>query len=504
MKTNIRILLLTALIGFSSCNQWLDVVPENEQVADEYWKNKEQVEAIIAAIYIKYRTTVKDQIVWGEDRANSISPNIVGGDELDIMRWNILPDNEYCKWGKWYQIINLCNMVIRYAPGVADPSFPEEAKNATIAEATYLRALAYFFLVRNFRDVPLILEPYMNDSQNYEIPKSPESEIWAQIKADLLFAEQNIKDSYSASEQWMNKGRATKLAVKATLADVYLWTEEYDKAIIACNDVIGSGKVGLIQGLTGENENNWFTLFNPGNSNESIFELQWDNLQGQSNSNLYNMFNGTSYDYQISLTLYMKFLQSYNDIRGLNATYTMMPALRVWKYIGSNAGNHLLATEIGAERTSGEQDQNWIMYRFADVLLMKAEALIMKEPGNQTNYAEAVDIVNTIKERAQVTNLITDIPQTELEMLEMVMDERSLELAIEGKRWYDLLRVGKRNNYQYLNYMIDEVLKNISPEKALIVQSILRNKDSHYLPIHFDELTNNKELVQNPYYESLK
>ena len=501
MKTNIIILLLTALIGFSSCNQWLDVIPENEQVADEYWKDKEQVDAIISAIYIKYRTTVQDQIIWGEHRGNSITLHIIESSQYNIMRWNILPDNKYCKWDKWYQIINLCNMVIKYAPTVADPSFPDEAKNATVAEATYLRALAYFFLVRNFREVPLILEPYMNDSQDYEIPKSTESEIWDQIIEDLLFAEDNVKDSYSSTEPWMNKGRATKLAVKATLADVYLWTEDYEKAIIACDGVINSGKVGLIQGMTIEGENNWFTLFNPGNTNESIFEIQWNNTLGQSNSSLYNWFNGTEYNYAMSLTLYEKFLLSVNDIRGLNATYTL-PFLQVWKYIGSYAGNHLSAADVGAVRTSDEQDQNWIMYRFADVLLMKAEALVMR--GEANDYSSAVDIINKIRERAQVTNLITDIPNTEWDMLELVLNERSLELAFEGKRWYDLLRAGKRNSYQYLDNMIDEVLKNISPEKTLIVQSILRDKDSHYLPIHFDELTNNKALVQNPFYESLK
>lgn len=486
------------LFGLSSCNQWLDVIPENEQVADEYWKNKEQVEDVISSIYIKYRSTLKDQLVWGEHRANSIFPHVIEGNEYNFMRWNILPDNNYCKWGTWYQIINLSNMVIKYTPGVVDPSFPEESKNAAVAEARYLRALAYFYLVRNFRDVPLVLEPYMNDSQEYEVPKAMEQDIWDQIVDDLLFAEQNIKDSYSAAEPWMNKGRATKIAVNATLADVYLWTEKYNEAIIACNAVINSGKVGLIEGLTLEGENNWFTNFGVGNTNESIFELQWDASYDQTNS-LFSWFNGTNYNYEVSITLLEKYQLSQNDVRGLNATYTL-PDLRIWKYIGSTAGSHLSATTLGVERN--EYDQNWILYRLADVLLMKAEALVMR--GEADDYESAKDIVNQVKSRAQVTNLITEVPVTEKGALEMVLDERSLELAFEGKRWYDLLRAGKRNNYQYLQYMIDEVLKNISPDKALIVQSILKSKDAHYLPIHFDELENNKALVQNPYYESLK
>ncbi|MBN2164700.1 MAG: RagB/SusD family nutrient uptake outer membrane protein [Marinilabiliaceae bacterium] len=502
MKKNNILILLAFLIGLSSCNQWLDVIPENEQVADEYWKNKEEVEAIMSTIYIKYRETLKQQIIWGEHRGNSLSFQTLETTQSNIMRWNILPDNNYVKWDTWYQIINLSNMIIAYAPGVDDPSFPESAKQAAIAEATYLRALAYFFLVRNFKEVPLILEPYMNDSQDYEIAKSEESVIWQQIVKDLIFAEKYIKTSYSSEEPWMNKGRATKLAVKATLADVYLWTEEYEKAIIECNAIIGSGKVGLIEGLNSVNENNWFSNFNPGNSNESIFELQWDNTYSQSNNDLFNWFYGssTSVDYRMSPTLYDLFRLSTNDIRGLNATYNL-PLLKIWKYIGSTAGSHLQATNVGIERTSTERDQNWIMYRLADVMLMKAEALVMRNGAD--DYKNAIEIVNTIKTRAQVTNLITEIPNSEIEMLHIVLNERAMELAFEGKRWYDLLRVGKRNNYFHLNYMINEVLKNASPDKALIIQSILRDKNSHYFPIHFNELTNNKNLVQNPYYDNL-
>lgn len=499
-KIKIYAILLILIMGFNSCNDYLNVLPENDQVADEFWQNKEEVESVIGAIYVKYRATIREQFVYGELRGNTIEfGNIIYGDEYDIWRRNVTPANSLCKWGKWYSIINLANMVITYAPEVMqrDPSFNQDLMKTYVAEAHYLRGLAYFFLVRNFRDVPLILKPYLNDSQEYEIPKSPESEVWELIIEDLLIAEEGTKSFYSDQEAWMSKGRATKWTVKATLADVYLWTEQYDKSIISCNDVINSGRVGLIAGYIPETEtNNWYTLFSPGNSNESIFELQWDNNLGQSNGTLFGWFGNDPYKYIISQNTLELFENSLNDVRGLNATY-QMPDLKIWKYIGSTAGSRFVETTggYGVTRVDDEKDQNWIMYRLSDVVLMKAEALVMKG-----EYTTATDLVNQIRKRAQVT-VLADPLTSELDMLDLVLNEKSLEFVAEGKRWYDLLRVAKRNNYQYSDYMIGEVLKNASPNSALIIQAALKNPDSHYLPIHFDELLNNKALVQNPYYE---
>ncbi|MDA3879111.1 MAG: RagB/SusD family nutrient uptake outer membrane protein [Prolixibacteraceae bacterium] len=491
-------LLIVLTLG-TSCNEWLDVLPENDQVADEYWQTKEEVEAVISACYVEYRSTVSQQLIWGELRGNSLQLNgVINYDLWEFNRWEILPDNDLCKWSSWYKIINLSNMVIEYAPLVSDrdKSFSQSVMSSYVAEAYYLRALAYFFLVRNFREVPLILEPYMNDNQDYEIPKAGEQEIWDQIVADLLIAEEGTKSYFSEPDIWASKGRATKWAVKATMADVYLWTKNYEESIVKCNEVINSGRVGLISGIINENENNWFNIFSEGNTNEGIFELQWDYNLGQNNSTLYNLFSGeSSYHYVISQNLYVQFLFSQNDIRGLNASYTL-PGGKIWKYIGSTAGNNFVAAEMGMMRSSQEKDQNWIMYRIADVYLMKAEALVM-----QGNYEAAVEIVNKIRTRAKVTQM-ADVLPTEMEMIELVLNERAMELVAEGKRWYDLLRVSRISD-EYLSYMIDEVLTNASPSRAVIIQAKLRDRNSHYLPVHIDELENNKAMVQNPFYENL-
>ena len=498
------IVLVSLLLGATACNDWLSVLPENDQVADEYWQTKEEVEAVISSCYIKLRETVPQQIIWGEVRGNSISlTGNLSGDLQDLANWNILPENTNCQWGTWYKIINYANMIIQYAPLVADKdkSLSVAEANSYVGEAYYLRALSYFFLVRNFKDVPLITKPYMNDDQNYEIGKTDEELIWAQIVEDLKYAENNTKSYFSEPDEWATKGRATKWTVKATLADVYLWTKNYEQAIIKCNEVIASGRVGLIAGSSPDNENNWFTIFSEGNTNEGIFELQWDYSLGQSNTSLFNLFGSTSSNYIISPVLLARFQLSQDDIRALNATYTFNMATglnRFWKYIGTTTGSNITATEMGITRTAQEKDQNWIMYRYADILFMKAEALVMQGPDY---YEAAIEIINRIQKRAGVTNLAEILP-TEKEMLDLVLNEKALEMAAEGKRWYDLLRISRISD-DYLSYMIDEVLMNAAPNYAPIIQAKLQDRNSHYLPIYIDEITNNEALVQNPFYEHL-
>ncbi|MBD8490695.1 RagB/SusD family nutrient uptake outer membrane protein [Echinicola sp. CAU 1574] len=485
----IYIFLLTILtLSLSSCNDWLELQPENNQVSDEYWANKEEVEAVLGAGYVRLRESMEQMLVWGEMRGNGLSMGF-GTIDVDIYRinqWDIGPGNEFVKWDKFYQVINYANMVIKYGPTVVDkdPSFSENVMQSYLSEAYFLRGLAYFYLVRNFRDVPLITEPYMDDSQSFEKEKSPANEVYQQIKSDLEGALEYSKEI--APTIWETKGRSTKWAIYATLADVYLWTEEYDKSIAACDAVINSGQLGLLQGMM-NNNNNWYTIFNPGNSNEGIFELQYEFDKNQTNS-LVSWF-GTNSRYVISENTAQLFQQEEEDIRGKGASYTEEDS-KVWKYLGAEAGT-------GIPRTYS--DQNWIIYRIADIYLMKAEALVMK---GTNSYDEAVEIVNAIRERAQISAPVSSA-STELEMLQLVMDERAREFVGEGKNWYDLLRVGSRNNYQYKDYLITQVLLTAPASSAPIIRSKLLDENSHYLPIHINELSANRLLVQNPYYDNL-
>ncbi|MCA5003865.1 RagB/SusD family nutrient uptake outer membrane protein [Sphingobacterium bovistauri] len=487
MRKLLYICFSLVILISSSCQKWLDVLPPNEQITDRYWTSKEEVEAVLGAAYVSLQKSVNTMIVWGEARGNTLSlGGFISADLIMFKNLTLLPSNGLVKWSSFYEIINYSNMVIKYAPDVVDrdPSFNVAVMQSFLSEAYYLRAFSYFYLVRNFGEVPLLTEPYMNDSQNYELAKSTQQEVYAQIISDLNMASQNSKDIWPTV--WETKGRSTTNAIQALLADVYLWTENYDQAIIACNKVLESGRVGLIQGMV-NGKNHWFTMFNPGNSNESIFEVQFDVTKNQTN-NFLSIF-GNSNNWIISPYGVQLFQENQEDIRGAGSSYSNSD-LKLWKYIGAEGGTTVARPQ---------SDQNWIIYRVADVYLMKAEALIMK---GTSSYPAALELITEVRTRAQISRPLST-SESQIDMLDILLKERAREFLGEGKRWYDLLRVAKRNSYEHKEYLINEVLLGTSGGSAPVIRSILMNENAHYLPIHQDEIKYNRLLVQNPYYAPL-
>lgn len=147
-----------------------------------------------------------------------------------------------------------------------------------------------------------------------------------------------------------------------------------------------------------------------------------------------------------------------------------------------------------------QQDANWILYRMADVLLMKAEALAWK--GGTANFQAAIDLINRVRTRANVAELDVNINDvTEESMLRYVLEERDIELAAEGKRWYDLVRFGKSKGYKYQTAFIDLIVANNASASSQWLRSVLKNTYAWYLPIPQSDIERNSLLTQNPYYD---
>lgn len=505
MKNKLIIYLMGigTLLSLSSCDDWLNLYPEDAQTSDQYWETKEDVEAVIGAGYVRLRDCVEYMYVWGEARGNGVSVYNISKDETKafskLQQLDILTDNMYAKWEKFYKVINIANSVLRYAPTVLenDPSFTTGEMNSFFSEAYFQRALAYFYLVRTFRDVPLILEPYVKDEGNYEGPKSSEREVLSQIVADLNKALPAAKEVFTEEDEdnpVRTKGRATKWSIYALLADIYLWQEEYDKCIDACDAVINSRRVGLIA--------NWFANYYPGNSNESIFEIQYDYYKDQRNS--FTTWFGTNPYYRTSV--FSQFLfqstKTAGDTRGDGSSYIASSAIApIWKYQGVQVD-----LTGAAVRTSSQNDQNYIIYRLAEIYLMKAEALIMK--GGNDNLHEASQLIFDVRKRGGIVSDGFDretvlYANSEIDMLLFLLYEKGREFLSEGKSWFDILRIGRKDDYAYKELMIQMVLQSASAGSAAIVRSKLTDVDSHYLPIHQDEINSNKLLEQNPYYRTL-
>ena len=225
LKYFVPILFVQLLVA---CSDWLQLEPESQLTREEFWQTGDDVEAVVAGAYKELAGLVEELFKWGELRGDLFVPGQnIGSDDRRIMDDFIYPENELTQWEGLYRTINFANTVLKFSPIVIDrdQTFDENESKSLEAEALFLRALSYYYLVRIYRDVPLVLEASENDEQDYYPAVSSEQEIFLQILDDLQTAVQNLPSSYAKREY--DKGRATKGAAYALMADVYLYFEKY-------------------------------------------------------------------------------------------------------------------------------------------------------------------------------------------------------------------------------------------------------------------------------------
>jgi len=514
-KIKYTLLVFITLLGVfgTSCKKWLDLKPQDGLIRDEYWQTKEQLDAAVMGCYASLLggsniPLAKYLFIWGELRADMVVPGLeissdddeskLSGllrDEFDIMRTQIASTNTLVNWEAIYKTINYCNTVIKFAPEVInrDKTLTQTALNGYLAEAHALRGLMYFYLLRSFGEVPLKLEPTYNDSQIGAIAKNTQQEVYLQVIKDLLFGSENGQVTYGSMAE--DRGRMTKFSAYTALADAYLWNEEYQKSIDACNKVIESGKYRLLPNGTQQTDF-YNTVYLNGNSVEGIFEFQFDN---QKLNPFAPMFGITGREFRAADWIAEGGLfgtdlanLSNKDIRG-NGTSMFEANSAICKFTNF--------------RTAATSFTHWFAYRYSDVLLMKAEALTWLAPGNSANGTQAIELVGQIRAARNAQTFVADkfieIPDPALtaNVSQYVFEERAREFAFEGKRWYDILRNAKRGNYANEKLLIDIVSASAQPSKQQTVINKYRDHRSHYFPIYSYELQTNKALVQNPFYQ---
>lgn len=487
MKQKIKYFLLTILLFLQvSCSNWMELIPPEGLIKEEYWKTKEDVEAVLMAAYESFSTMDRSLFLYGELRGDLLKGGLTqSSDEQNIMENNIYPDNNFCNWANFYKVINYCNEVIKNAPLVQkiDNTFTDFHKQGYMAEAYFLRSLCYFYLVRIYHEVPLMLDPTDSDNTDVYLPKSTEEVVLTQIVNDL-----NENRTYAPSGSFItiaaNKGRASKAAYDALLADIALWRFKYDEVLGHVEKIEAVEDLLLMPGAK------WFEIFYPGNSLESIFEFQYDGNIEQPNGT-YDLTQQNSLQYSSSQKAIEMFAYEFSSelVRGEDVSITKISENNfiIWKYVGQAPDGKTVRS--GTDRYSC----NWIVYRLADVLIMKAEAL-----SQLGRYNEALQIINEIRERANIAT--RSIAFNAVAFEDAILEERALEFAYEGKRWFDLLRMGRRNNYARKNKLIEVMVSNASSTQKRVLAAKLTNPLGWYLPIYNSEIERNIKLVQNPYY----
>ena len=475
----VPILLLT----LSSCSSYLELEPQDNLIQNEFWQNKEQVSSAVAGCYASMNQSgFTDRVLkWGELRAEMLISIKAGSNEQNMMKNFILPTNSLVKWNEFYATVNFCNLVLEFTDQAQanDLSFTEAEAATFKAEALAIRSLVYFTLVKNFKEVPLVLTATANNQVNFYPAKSSEDEIIAKIITDLKVAVESLNIGYSQSAAF-DKGRMTKGGALAILADVYLWSEQYNECINATQDIIDSGRYSLVEG------SEWFnSIFFEGNSTEGIFELQFDDINKTLQSAFY-VGSPTYAPFGGTKEIYLDYLE---DVRADKATFDESRN-SVFKFAGID--------ETGLYRENDEFFNTFIFYRYAEVLLMQAEAYIFSNENK--NLDKAAELIGQVHERATGAPFGVSIDQASLS--NALLLERQKEFAFESKRWYDLLRFARRNNFAEQFLISDLVDIKAGPDDYEQILSFYANSESYFLPIFQDEIDINKNLVQNPYYDN--
>lgn len=482
--------LALALLSFSSCDKWLELKPQEGVIAEDYWKTKEQVRAAINGLYISLITSplTQELFMHGEIRTDMVEISTFASQSYQEYRFaNMLPTNGFSNWGTFYRIINYCNHVIDHAPAVKDldPTFKQEELDAYVGEALALRAWMHLNLARIWGDVPIKLNYTASDEDLTSVAKSPQSEVLKAVVADLVRAEPMVHETFGSTAA--DKGKVTRYTVNALLADAYLWQDEYQKAADACDKIIDAEVFELVSG----DPSTWINeLFGQGNSVEGIFELQYDRQQLNP---FYALFRQNA--------LYTAGANVYEDLFQFDATDPENFDVRGDRGALSTATNMIYKYHaFSRTQTKSLEDSytHWIVYRYADVLLMKAEALNGLNRGQ-----EALDLIYTIRERgnAMTGNDLDPAADDQQGITDFIVEERAREFAYEGKRWFDVLRNARRDNYQRIDLITSMVVSFAPADRQQAMLGKYRDVDSHYLPIYYIEIQRSGGVLeQNPFY----
>lgn len=491
MKFNKYFVIAALTVLFSSCSKdFLDKAPEDSINTSNFFQTEsDAITAINGAYQPLQWPKLYNMRMWTTDimAGNSIVGAGGGTDGIetqDEANFVTATDNQGVLdlWrGPWPGILR-CNIILDKVPGM---NIDEGLKNRVLGEAHFLRAHYYFILVRFFGDVPLTLKP-VNPGDDLRPARTPKADVYNQIIADYTEAMNllPLKSQYTGSDV----GRASKGSATGMLAKVYLTLGNYQKVVDLCEQVKTMG-----YSLNANYADNFSP--NTKNSNESLFEIQYTGNAGydfwsnENQSSWLSTFTGPRGSGLVAggwgwNQPTQEFMDSYEpgDLRkDVTVLYEGCPKFdgKDYKKSYSLTGYNLrkFLVPLSAYPSYDNSPVDFPVLRYADVLLMEAEAL------NELNRtAEAEAPLNQVRARAglgAVTGLSKDA------FREKVLHERRMELAFEGQRWFDLIRI---NNGQYAIDFLKSIGKSNISSKFLL------------LPVPQKERDANPNLSQNPGY----
>nr|WP_295927988.1 RagB/SusD family nutrient uptake outer membrane protein [uncultured Dyadobacter sp.] len=445
--------LICPMLLHSGCNDFLERQPLGETVLGNI-TTEEQAVLFVNAAY--------EPLLWGrgdpmqghyfndmwilgdamsDDTETPVDPNNIN--ERALQDFNVFPDNPNLRdwFGSAYVGIARCNVVIRGVGAIPEKTFKTTGlRQRCLGEAYFLRGLYYFDLVKVFGGVPLIDTPITTIDET-KVARATVGETWAFIESDLQQA-RKLLPSVTAYRNTSHLGRASKGAAAALLAKALLYQQKWEAAAQAAEAVISSGDYALTADYLGQ-----FNNQNDQNTIESIFEIQAFKTNGWGGGTEISLdfgrwgFNNPTKelvnayekgDPRLRYTVFSpgddRFGQNYDPQKGPNTATGYLAR----KYVFDPA----TMGEAVNGWTNGE-GINYIVLRYAEMLLIHAEALIEAN----VRLADALNDINAVRSRKGVG--MPPVPPGDQEVLrQRLRQERRVELALEGQRYFDLIRWG--------------------------------------------------------------
>lgn len=483
-----KALCIVAITVLSSCESFLDLKPINIPVGSTYWQTENDANAAVLGSYLKLRECLGFGgglrfFTYGDFTTQIFSDAEWGKNEF-IGNYQYAGNGEISDWSPFYKVILAANIAIKNIDKMPESIFggKDSAKKSYIGEALFVRAYTYFYLVRIWGTVPMLLEPVEDASDAiYDQPLSTESEILAQCISDLKLADGYLSWEATAGTKAI---RANRASVNALLAHIYMWKTRANqnnidksnfKNAIDCIELIESNSgASLVDGV------NLPTIWK-GESIESLFEFSFklsDKEGFGKNAGFADRFLGYPYNtdrkirpiFNFSNDFLTLYKESAKDLRvqKLFENFTDQSNCFTTKY------NQIQYTN--AEKTDWETEGTVVIFRLADMYLLKAEALLMQE---NPNMGLARKYLDYIRQRAGL-DAYTGV---DANLYEEIADERARELFLEGHRLYDWVRTGFYVAKSGGNYTLDRY-----------------KREGYLLPVNFSLIINNRYVKQTPYW----
>jgi hypothetical protein len=439
MKKYINIFVCISLFLSSCSSNFIDLQPTSTVTQDFYYRTDKDFQDALTGIYAPIRTSYNYFYIFGDIRGDDSWVQIAKtnsqtySDQFTTMTTDTELGNF---WQRSYQAIFRANMLLSRIEGVSESDIPNKARY--IAEARFLRALCYFDMVRVFGPVPAVTT-VLTVPESYRVPRSPVEDIYNNIIIPDFKAAESLPVSYSGADI----GRPTQGAAKAMLGKIYLTIGDFPNA---------ESKLLEITTMGYDLETDYESIFDPANKRHKgyIFDIEYaggvsagSRLTNAFMPNFPTMANffgvrGTCDEWNNPTQALINLFEP-DDIRkeiSVGIYGGFYNADNVFVSIPSNTNQTYTKKYITSIPAANDSPVNWKVVRYADVLLMLAEAL--NENGKT---ALAIPHLNRVRARAQVSEYPLNMNQTATRAA--IEKERRLELCFEGHRWFDLVRTGK-------------------------------------------------------------